>query len=1210
MSRFLPESIQDYAIPQALPDDFTPGEAELLEDIGRKMNVKRASTEGRIPSPFSRAFVFYLNLFGQGFSFDLAPEFEEQALDRGRSELQKEARSQLRGLLGAFIFRDALRLHVSHEAYMFNPNAGVVDRVLYEAVGAAPRGGRYWNPIQYYSFRSLDSDTAQVVAGSSPLTALYPAAVPVTGFQSAYWYDCNTGVWYDPTSRQFDDRGVIRVSESTRSVVCKGINTWITYAVRDLQQNVSVYEHTFGLSNRDRNQLIAELQDWQSEMVTTPVDEGTIETRPIETSVGGDVLPFLQQVAVVDESNIITELVVSNGTLVCTHDDLLDPNKRIYGRQYGSPKYDKMVSRLPERGKNLGLDLGLGEVTIPLPYVFIDELFTKNLTFVANQGSGSDGLSKEWSALNIGSNEIYLFPFKPGIFEVISPEELKNSVEAMLDLRRENYIVKLKFGGTVITKLYSTSGKGDYVTDNVSLPEPDIRFFPNYRLEEVADRFPPGQARYYSRIRLSPQWDFPINAFAIRNSRVYYDHEFIDGENWAKKATLGHDNEAVEEGKYRAGQHQVMTFTKAPNGYYARDLGLFLLDLPSPTNSRSKWSIGVDFGTSNTCVTFSVGDEKPRVLGLPIFTTTFLNAPIVITTYDHPNGVSVNEGASALLDFFYRNTPKESSLTSKDYFPTQVITLHKEVQEDSEWDYGSGLIYFRNISLADPIMWRLIRSFLGEETSTERQPAPRFFLRQDIKWSNRGWLETFMQHLRYQIMLAAAFEGATVSKVSFSYPKSFSWNQKDYFENILRQVWITNNPGREITLETVSESEAIRNYIVSKANEYVVFDLGGGTTDVISFSERRPIFQTSFKLAAGQLNKYVVESAAWRKLFLAATKESFSDEEFSLNPSLEKRFLVASGQPGYDPQVLETIWLGLLEMIESSGPEKLASVLSTLRQSVGDGSEEESDAVIGFFMSLSMLFSGLAYHAGYLLGAGQDGLYGNRSYEPNHIDLILTGNGSKLYRLIDNKDFPFSRIMKDLFARGLMRSKPEGALVRTDYNIHFSGLFVLPDGKPAPKTSVALGLLTSPPRGLDDDVNKVPVANIMGESGYTVDGHQAAREADLLDFYQKVAAGKVQIPRVPPDMIKDFVTTLSEALPLGKNGGLPVIPGVGKDWHEKVLKTLYPLATGQIHTRIIDNAGRLKDELKNSTIEDMSAIDSIFVIQLAALMDQIRDNYA
>ena len=141
--------------------------------------------------------------------------------------------------------------------------------------------------------------------------------------------------------------------------------------------------------------------------------------------------------------------------------------------------------------------------------------------------------------------------------------------------------------------------------------------------------------------------------------------------------------------------------------------------------------------------------------------------------------MDVNEGASALLDFFFRHTPSDRRLSSKDYFPTQVITLHREVQEDPEWDYGSGLIFFRNISLADPIMWRLIRSFLGEKSSTALQAVPRFFLRQDIKWSNQGWLKAFMLHLRYQILLAAAYEGASVNEVSFSFPKSFSWTEKD-----------------------------------------------------------------------------------------------------------------------------------------------------------------------------------------------------------------------------------------------------------------------------------------------------------------------------------------------------------------------------------------------------------------------------------------------
>ena len=129
------------------------------------------------------------------------------------------------------------------------------------------------------------------------------------------------------------------------------------------------------------------------------------------------------------------------------------------------------------------------------------------------------------------------------------------------------------------------------------------------------------------------------------------------------------------------------------------------------------------------------------------------------------------------------------------------------------------------------------------------------------------------------------------------------------------------------------------------------------------------------------------------------------------------------------------------------------------------------------------------------------------TYRPNHIDLILTGNGSKLYRLIDNEEFPYSRVMKDVFVRGLRQSNPEDAIVHADH-INVSGLFRLPNGEPAPKTSVALGLLTSPPPGLDDDVSMVPVANIMGENHYAVDGVEAEETDSLVDFYQKVGRWK------------------------------------------------------------------------------------------------------
>ena len=108
MPRFLPRSIQDYAIPRREPTDFTHAAPTLLDDIGRKMSVDKARSEGRIPSPFSRSFVFYLNFHGKGLRAEGAPGDDAPQLDRGRELLQEEARRTFRGICAAFALRKVL----------------------------------------------------------------------------------------------------------------------------------------------------------------------------------------------------------------------------------------------------------------------------------------------------------------------------------------------------------------------------------------------------------------------------------------------------------------------------------------------------------------------------------------------------------------------------------------------------------------------------------------------------------------------------------------------------------------------------------------------------------------------------------------------------------------------------------------------------------------------------------------------------------------------------------------------------------------------------------------------------------------------------------------------------------------------------------------------------------------------------------------------
>jgi len=1210
--QFLPESENDYSIPKRDPSGFTDGDATLLADIGKKMNVNLARSEGRIPSPFSRAYLFYLNLFATGFG-----GADSLKKDMGRDLLQNRARQTFRGLLATFALRKTLGLSVEMRAVNIDPEGESVERLLSPATRSAPRGEDYWNPIRLYTVRRGTDHPREVLAGQSPLTGLFPAATPPKGLNALYWYDTTTGTWYDPTSSDLtEEQDALPVAKETKDLVGRLLKSWLEEAIETIDaEGLGDY----GLVQKDESLLQRELSQWHDQ-IDVPADDRELERAPIRSqgAVEAEPLPFLNVACPEPSETIISDLPMHDGRLLVRAQDLTNGKRRLFGRVTGNAQFKSATDTLDQQGENLGRDLGLDGDALPKSYLYVNELFAPKLTPLT-----ANGFSEEWEGIEI-DGEHYLLPFHPDILNLMSPRELAESTSAERTFDGK-YRVTLDYGdGQPIQKKYVEMGDADdqtYVHDTKTIPPErfDLRLFPNFSLREAEDILMPNDQKYYARVRLAPTWDFRV-------SSVHYDEKdgvVVDGTGdggdkyGVEKTRVGNFEETAPGDRLSRGEALFITCEEEPSGFYVEGRGLCILQLRVPNEPRKSWEVGVDFGTSNTCVSYRPenpgGDDSPQIMELPVFTTTLFEEPSLNAEFENPYGSTVDERASSLLDFFYRQSQSDEALNPRSYFPTQFISRLSEMDTSPDWDFETGLIYFRNIGIGGAIdVQELIEGYPDLIGREERQPKRDFKAKQDLKWENTEWMEAFMRHLRKHVALTAAAKNAKITELKFSYPKAFTTNDRSRFKNVLTRAWgdlvkdETDEGGEINSLRLCSEAEAMRNKFVEGTGEYVILDIGGGTTDVIAFHDDTPIFQTSYRVAAGLISEYVAEAPTFRSAFLDAMEAVLQQRYDQILPDpLESKFI----QKSVDDSVVKTIWIGLLNLIEQEEPS-LQQVLHELRDPTSNLVDDEAteEAVRGFFLSVALLFTGSAYNAGILLHAASQGVLsdGRDGFEPEHVNLELTGNGSKLLRMLHESAQRFDPILQEALYHGIQAVGDRAPGFEPE-DVEFQGVDRR-DGD-SPKVSVSLGLLADKVfgNGRNQSQEEVPLANIVAERG--LDAVEGAGK-DLVGFYEDAHRERFSSPKSAPELLSRYLETLGDLMPKGNNRGAMVLPRVGADWHDTLKEGIYADSRRIIDTRVKQNADELARQRENLSEDDLPALESLFVVELRALIEQVRKTYA
>jgi hypothetical protein len=135
------------------------------------------------------------------------------------------------------------------------------------------------------------------------------------------------------------------------------------------------------------------------------------------------------------------------------------------------------------------------------------------------------------------------------------------------------------------------------------------------------------------------------------------------------------------------------------------------------------------------------------------------------------------------------------------------------------------------------------------------------------------------------------------------------------------------------------------------------------------------------------------------------------------------------------------------------------------------------------------------------------------------------------------------------------------------------------------------------------------VANVAGEAGaFGLD----APDAPLLPFYARLRRddGALALPSEAPAELAAFLDALGEALPRGANGRHPVVPGAGSGWTDVLKQDTYARARGVLKDRLLRTARALPEDAADAGPADVPALEPVFVAELIALLEQVREDYA
>ncbi len=400
-----------------------------------------------------------------------------------------------------------------------------------------------------------------------------------------------------------------------------------------------------------------------------------------------------------------------------------------------------------------------------------------------------------------------LIPLNPILLDYFTPEDLVSHIE--------------------IEPFNNINGQGLRLILNLPLSGiANQKQFQAYRLQKEYILHEENAFKYLPVLTLWPN-------FRSTNWQQYYTF-YYDGDYGDETFRVFVPNQEVRQFKAPdgTGSYQLATMNQMPSHVvckdsYYKDIGLILLPTLPEINSRGKWNVGVDFGTSFTNV--YVKGENTGDFPLE------MNKELQLNITESP----IQTRLPALLESFV----PEKFLPSEEPLPLSTVLTTKNGNVD---DGELQAILDGRMYVPDP---------------TEFDPNKQW-IKLDLKWSNLKYSKAFLRHLCLHISALATQAGMNSIDWCISYPSAFAYvdrltfhrNWQEIGEELAPKTGISYScPDIDDTQRFCTESVALAQYFNDKEKHPLVLntciDMGGGTSDVSIWENRRIVYQCSVLFA-------------------------------------------------------------------------------------------------------------------------------------------------------------------------------------------------------------------------------------------------------------------------------------------------------------------------------------------------------------------------
>jgi hypothetical protein len=264
------------------------------------------------------------------------------------------------------------------------------------------------------------------------------------------------------------------------------------------------------------------------------------------------------------------------------------------------------------------------------------------------------------------------------------------------------------------------------------------------------------------------------------------------------------------------------------------DVGLILFPDPQPIQDTSnQWSVGIDFGTTNSCVYIKENKDAPKQLNFK----NRINLPYEPGT-DEEEKEEVMQAHKEFVPSRLINVPFMTILRERTFKETSAENL----------PFRSNFIYY-----VDQVLFAIA------DLPDDRRPL-KFNLKWDEAEQSRTKVQYFLSQLILQTCVEAAANGIKPENItfSFSYPEAYD---KGFALSFRKQARRAIEVGLSEENSKIKEKTTFRTESISSAlyfaegqkipfvQNVVTIDIGGGTSDLSIWQNLNLIWRNSFRLA-------------------------------------------------------------------------------------------------------------------------------------------------------------------------------------------------------------------------------------------------------------------------------------------------------------------------------------------------------------------------